>query len=81
MTTQSRNFRTPSDLKWLINERAAVHGAIRAQEARTAKLEAKHSILANQVELAKRDWLRAGVGVERLKVNSLMSELPPLDSK
>lgn len=69
MVAEVRNFRTPSDLKWLVNERASVHGAIRAQEVRLAKLEAKHSRRENQLEIAKRDCLRASVGADRLKAN------------
>jgi hypothetical protein len=61
--------RTPPDLKWLLNERASVHGAIQAQEERRSKLEAKQLKLEHQLEIVQRDCQRTAVAIERLKAN------------
>lgn len=69
MVDEAPMRRTPPDLKWLLNERASVHGAIQAQEDRRRKLEAKQLKLEHQLEIVQRDCQRTAVAIERLKVN------------
>lgn len=61
--------RTPPDLKWLVNERASVHGAIRTQEVKLVELEAKQATLLRQLARVNRDSLAAGAATERLRAN------------
>lgn len=69
MVDDTRSFRTPPDLKWLLNERASVHGAIQAKEDRRSKLEAKQLKLEHQLEVVQRDCQRTAVAIERLNAN------------
>jgi hypothetical protein len=61
--------RTPPDLKWLLNERASILGALQSQEERRLRLEAKRQKLEHQAEIVRRDSLRAGVSIGRLSTN------------
>jgi hypothetical protein len=70
VTDLEPHFRkTPPDLKWLLNERASLLGALHSQEERRLKLEAKQQKLEHQLSIVQRDALRAGVSIERLKTN------------
>lgn len=61
--------KTPSDLKWLLNERASILGALQSQEERRLRLEAKQQKLEHQLQIVQRDSLRTGVAIGRLKTN------------
>ena len=61
--------KTPSDLKWLLNERASVLGAIQSQDERRVRLEAKQLKLAHQLEIVLRDTQRTAVTMGRLQTN------------
>jgi hypothetical protein len=61
--------RTPSDLKWLLNERAAILGAMQSQEERRLRLEAKQQKLEQQLSAVKVDTQRTEVAIGRLKAN------------
>jgi hypothetical protein len=61
--------KTPSDLKWLLNERASILGALQSQDERRLRLEAKQQKLAHQLEIVQRDTQRTAVTIGRLKTN------------
>lgn len=61
--------RTPPDLKWLLNERASILGAIESQDERRLLLQAKQQKLEHQLEIIQRESQRTGVAIGRLKTN------------
>lgn len=61
--------KTPSDLKWLLNERASILGALGSQSERRSQLEAKQQKLEHQLEIVQRDCQRTGVAIGRLQTN------------
>lgn len=61
--------KTPPDLKWLLNERAAILGAMQSQEERRLRLEAKHQKLEQHLSAIKVDSQRTEVAIGRLKAN------------
>lgn len=61
--------KTPPDLKWLLNERASILGAIQSQAERRLKLEAKEQKLAHQLQIVQRDTQRTAVTIGRLETN------------
>lgn len=67
--TETHIRKTPSDLKWLLNERASVLGAVQSQEERRGQLEAKQQRLGHQLEIVQRDCQRTGVAIGRLQTN------------
>lgn len=70
MTDLEPHFRkTPPDLKWLLNERASILGALHSQEERRLKLEAKQRKLAHQLEIVQRDTQRTAVAIGRIEAN------------
>jgi hypothetical protein len=66
---EPRRRNTPPDLKWLLNERASVLGAIQSQDERRSQLEAKQQRLEHQLEIVQRDCQRTGVAIGRLQTN------------
>lgn len=61
--------KTPPDLKWLLNERASVLGALQSQGERRTRLKAKQQKLEHQLSIAQRDVMRVDVAVGRLHTN------------
>lgn len=61
--------KTPPDLKWLLNERASILGALESQEERRLRLEAKQQKLEHQLQIVQRDSQRTEVTIRRLKTN------------
>lgn len=61
--------RTPPDLKWLLNERASVQGAIDAKLKQQATLEAKIQSLQNQLENTESKLKQAVISLERHRAN------------
>lgn len=63
--------KTPPDLKWLLNERASILGAVRTQEERRQRLEAKRQKLEHEHSIVQRDVMRVDVAMGRLQTNLL----------
>lgn len=61
--------KTPPDLKWLLNERASILGALQSQDERRQRLEAKRQKLEHQLSIVQRDVMRVDVAMGRLQTN------------
>ena len=69
MRDSSICLRTPPDLKWLLNERASIDGAIEAQQDRRNGLGLKLAKLRHQLEIVQRDHDRSTVTISRFTAN------------
>jgi hypothetical protein len=67
LETKIRN--TPPDLKWLLNERASILGALQSQEERRLRLKTKQQKLEHQLSIVQREAQRTDVAGGRLKTN------------